>query len=225
MQTIESLVHHLQQFAKPENIEGMKRFGINTASALGVPMPPLRELATMLKKTSERHTLAETLWRSGIHELRILATMVDNPPEVTLEQVTRWIQDVNSWDLCDQLCSKLLRKTPFAYDLIVIWSSNPQEFVRRAAFSLLATMAVHDKKSLNQQFIQYLPLILEYATDERNFVKKSVNWSLRQIGKRNPELCAECTIVARQLAITPSKSARWIAHDALRELSQYCQNL
>lgn len=194
----------------------MERVAINTANALGLPMPLLR---TKAREYRRRHDVALALWDTGIHEARIMASLVDDPKQVSSEQVDAWSADFDSWDMCDQCCINLFRLTPFAHDKITAYAADGREFVRRTAFVLIATLAVHDKASGDNVFIDYLPLIERYSCDERNFVRKAVNWALRQIGKRNLNLNTEAVITARRLADSPDPSERWIGRDALRELT------
>jgi 3-methyladenine DNA glycosylase AlkD len=194
----------------------MARFGINPKNTLGVPIPMLRSMA---KEIGKNHALAEELWSSGIHEARILACMIDEPKTVTEEQMDRWVEDFDSWDVCDQCCSNLFDKTGFAYRKAVEWSGRKEEFVKRAGFVLMATLSVHDKKADDTKFADFLPLIEACAVDDRNFVKKAVNWALRQIGKRNLNLNKMAAATARKMRDMDSASARWIASDALRELA------
>jgi 3-methyladenine DNA glycosylase AlkD len=210
------MVAQLRARANPAALEGMARFGINPASALGISMPDLRALA---RRTGRDHRLAQDLWETGLHEARILASLVDDPREVDEEQLERWVKDFDSWDVCDQVCSNLFDRTPFAYQKAVEWSGRGEEFVKRAGFVLMAGLAVHDKKAGDEQFESFLPLIVREAVDERNFVKKAVNWALRGIGKRNRNLNTHALETAREIAQLDSKTARWIAADALRELS------
>ena len=177
-------------------------------------MPELRKLA----QGKEDHALAEQLWQTGIHEARILAGLVDDPVQVTGEQMERWAGDFNSWDLCDQVCLNLFRRSPLAIEKAVSWSERPEEYVKRASFVLMATLAVHAKKANDEVFLAFLPIIQYASTDERNFVKKAVNWALRQIGKRNPDLRQAAIQAAMQIQEIDSRSARWIAADALKEL-------
>ena len=173
----------------------------------------------MAKEIGKNHDLAQPLWSSGIHEARLLATMIDTPKSVTEIQMESWVKDFDSWDLCDQCCLNLFRKTPLAHQKAVEWSARQEEFVKRAGFVLMATLAVHDKKAGDEVFIAWLPFIKREATDERNFVKKAVNWALRQIGKRNLTLNQVAIQTAQAIQQLDSKSARWIATDALRELT------
>jgi 3-methyladenine DNA glycosylase AlkD len=209
------IINRLKAASSQKNREGMARFGINTEIAFGTPMPSIRKLA---KEIGKNHELAEELWKAKIHETRILACLIDEPAKVSEKQITVWANDFNSWDLCDQCCMNLFDKTPFAYELAIEFAKNEKEFVRRAGFAIIASLAVHDKKADDKKFIQFLPLIKKYSTDERNFVRKAVNWALRQIGKRNPNLKEEAIKLAEGIQKIDSKSAKWIASDALREL-------
>lgn len=206
----------LQALAKPENVEGMRHFGMLGENRLGIAIPELRRLA---KEHGKDHAMALSLWHSGIPEARILASMIEDPQEVSVYQVEEWVSGFNSWDVCDQVCMNLLEKVPSAVARIPAWAAREEEFVRRAAFSLLACLAWHDKKASNESFTAYFPLIRQAAAaDERNFVKKAVNWALRNIGKRNPALNQAAIQLAENLQRMDSKSARWIGADALREL-------
>ncbi|MDZ4246274.1 MAG: DNA alkylation repair protein [Dehalococcoidia bacterium] len=172
----------------------------------------------MAKKLGKDHELALELWRTGIAEARILASMVDAADKVTGSQMEEWVEDFNSWDICDQVCMNLFDKAPLAWEKVAEWSEREEEFVKRAAFTLIACLAWHDKKSGNEKFVSLLPVIIKGSTDERNFVKKAVNWALRHIGKRNVELNKAAIIAAEQIRKLDSKAARWIASDAIREL-------
>lgn len=206
----------LQQQARPDQLAGMARFGMNPERRLGVAVPTLRSLAKTLGRD---HALAQALWDSGWADARILAAYVAEPQCLTTTQMDAWAQDFNAWDVCDQVCTHAFTRRPdLAWDRVVAWSAQPQEFVRRAAFALLAALAVHDKQAADAQFLAQLPLLEAAAADERNFVKKAVNWALRQMGKRNPALLAQAVACAYRLRQQPSRSARWIAADALREL-------
>ncbi len=207
----------LRALSNPKNVEGMARFGINPENTLGVSIPNLRKLA---KEIGKDHALAQQLWSSGIHEARILACFIDEPELVTEGQMERWAEDFDSWDVCDQVCGNLFDKTRFAYGKAFEWSKRKEEFVKRAGFAMMAWLAVHDKKADDAEFIKFLPIIKRESIDERNFVRKAVNWALRQIGKRNGKLKKEAIRTAREILKSHSKSrsARWIASDALREL-------
>jgi 3-methyladenine DNA glycosylase AlkD len=206
----------LRSISNPEAVLSMARFGIKAEKAVGVSVPALRRLARDIGKD---HQLALDLWDSGLHEARELATMIADPKQVTEELMERWVKDIDSWDVCDHYCGNLWDKTPFAYRKAGEWSRRPEEFVKRAAFSLMAALAVHDKKAKDDTFNRLLPIIKREAKDERNFVKKAVNWALRQIGKRNRILNGKAIETALEIQKLNSKSARWIAADALRELT------
>ena len=205
----------LRDMGDPAQLPGMARFGINTESALGISVTRLRALARTLGRD---HDLAAALWDSGVHEARILATIVDDPAEVDEAQMEAWADDFDSWDLCDQACGNLFDRTPFAFAKAAEWSTREEEFVRRAGFALMATAAVHRKDLPDRRFEELLPLIRAGATDDRNSVKKAVSWALRQIGKRSPRLHARAIETGRRIERIDAPAARWIARDALREL-------
>jgi 3-methyladenine DNA glycosylase AlkD len=208
----------LKQFEKqrdPDAVAGMARYGIKHENAYGISIPTLRRMA---REIGRDRRLAQQLWKSRIHEGRILAGMIDDPAKVTERQLERWVLDFDSWDLCDQCCSNLFRKTPFAWKKAVEWSGREEEFVKRAGFTLMACLAVHDKASDDKRFERLFVPIRRGATDERNFVRKAVNWALRQIGKRNAALNRRAIAVAIEIKKIDTRSARWIASDALREL-------
>ena len=211
----EEVIKKLKKKANRKNVEGMARFGIASTNTLGVSIYDLRPMA---KEIGKNHRLALRLWKSGIHEARILASYIDEPAKVTEGQMEDWAADFDSWDVCDQVC-ELFGKTPYAYKKIVDWSKRKEEFVKRAAFALIAEMAWHDKEANDNQFKRLFPHIIRESTDERNFVKKAVNWALRNIGKRRPGLKKEAINAAKEIQKIDSKSARWIAADALRELN------
>ena len=213
----ERLLAALRAHANPDNVAGMARYGISTAGTPGVPVHVLRRMA---KEAGRDHALAESLWNSGIHEARILATLVDDPARVTARQMDRWVRDLDSWDVCDQACQNLFRYTPLAFAKAAQWARAKPEFVRRAGFSLMAGLAVKARDAADEQFAAFLPLIAEAASDDRNMVRKAVNWALRQIGKRNPRLHQMAMAAAGEIQRQDSRSAGWIAADALRELSR-----
>ena len=205
----------LRQVASPAYREGMLRFGIANHKALGVKVPEIRKLARQIKKD---HNLALELWETGVHEARLLATMIADPKQVTPALIDKWTLDFETWDVCDQACGNLFDRTPFAIHKAIEFSAREDEFVKRAGFVLMAELAVHDKKADDLVFIQFFPIMEREAWDERNFVKKAINWSLRQIGKRNGRLKPFAIATAERIAIQNSKAAKWIAADALREL-------
>ncbi|HMP74690.1 MAG TPA: DNA alkylation repair protein [Kiritimatiellia bacterium] len=210
-----SILNDLRRLAQPSNLAGMARFGIDTSSALGVPIPALRRLARAHRRD---HALALALWATGVHEARILASLVDDPAKVTASQMDAWVREIDSWDICDQVCNNLFNRTPHAWSKAVQWSRRQPEFVRRAGYVLMATLAVHDKQATDADFEPCFDAIRRGAADDRNFVKKAVNWALRQIGKRNSALRSRAIAVARDLEALDAPAARWIARDALREL-------
>jgi len=210
------ILKKLKSFYSPANIAGMARYGINVKNAFGVPAPVLRQMAREHRKD---HGLALRLWASGIHDAKSLATLCDDPRQVSEEQMERWARDFDSWDVVDGCCNNLFRMTPHAYRKAVEWTKRDEEYVKRAGYVLMACLAVHDKAAPDSTFLRFLPLIKKGARDERNFVKKAVNWALRQIGKRNPSLQKKAIQAAREIHALDSKSARWIASDALRELT------
>jgi 3-methyladenine DNA glycosylase AlkD len=212
---VAEVVDRLKARAQPDQLEGMARYGISVDHRLGVSIPELRRLA---KELGRDHRLALGLWRTGIADARILASMVDDPAALTEAQMEKWVKDFDSWDVCDQVCDNLFEKAPFVWKKITDWSAREEEFVKRAAFALMACLAWHDKKAGDARFIEFFPLIVRGATDERNYVKKAVNWALRNIGKRNPRLNAASIALAREIQRLDSKAARWIAADAIREL-------
>ena len=212
---LDAILEMLRSKANPRNVEGMARFGINPHNTLGVSIPTLREMA---KGIGKDHDLAQELWDSQIHEARILACLIDDPKEVNGRQMERWVRDFDSWDVCDQCCSNLFDRTTHAHEKAMKWAGSDEEFVKRAGFVLMAALAVHDKKSDDAAFARFLPIIVKGSTDERNFVRKAVNWALRQIGKRNLALNRMAVETALSIQKIDSRSARWVASDALREL-------
>ena len=207
----------LRRRANGKVLSGMGRFGIKGKHMLGVSIPEIRQIA---KKAGKDHTLAAGLWRSGIHEARILACMIDEPARVTEAQMERWAAGFDSWDLCDQCCGSLFDKTRYAYSKAMEWSGDRREFVKRAGYSIMASLAVHDKMADDSEFTAFLPFIKMGATDGRNFVRKGVSWALRQIGKRNSRLRIMAIRTAEEIKDMDSGSSGWIASDVLRELGR-----
>jgi 3-methyladenine DNA glycosylase AlkD len=212
----EEIIQKLKSLENPENVKGMARYGINTTHTLGISIYQLRPLAQEIGKN---HSLALRLWKSGIHDARLLACFIDDPKKVTTDQMDIWADDFDSWDVCDQACTSLFDLTIFAYEKVHQWSEDDKEFKKRAAFSLIAGLAVHDKNAADTAFEQFFPLIFKHSVDNRNFVKKAVNWALRNIGKRNQFLNKRAVETAREILRIDTPSARWIANDALRELT------
>ncbi|MGX5828498.1 DNA alkylation repair protein [Mesorhizobium sp. 43Arga] len=213
--TAQDIVAHLRSIGTEENRAGMARFGINITTALGVGNTDLRPLARKLKRNHER-SLA--LWTSGIREARLMAAFTGEPKKITIEECRRWASDFDSWEVVDTV-SDLFVDTPFWRTLIEEFAVDEREFVRRTAFAMLAWAAVHLKRETDATFLSYLPLIEVHAGDPRNFVRKAVNWALRQIGKRSMGLYTPALAVAKKLADSPDKTARWIGKDAVKELS------
>jgi len=198
--------------------ENLARFGITAPKAFGVSMANIQALAKRLGKS---HDLAAALWDTGWYEVRLLTSFVDEPARVTPEQMDCWCRDFDNWGICDTLCFHLFDRTPHAWSKVAPWSEERDEFVKRAAFALLASLAGHDKRATDEPFLDSLPLIERAATDERNFVKKGVSWALRMIGRRNAALNAAALEVARRLAASPDAAARWIGKDALKDFARW----
>ena len=212
---VKLVIDRLRSLGDPKAVEGMTRFGIQSSNSLGVSVPRLRTLA---REVGRDHMLALKLWETGLHDARLLATMVDDPRKVTLEQMDKWVRDFDSWDVVDGSCGNLFDKTPFAVAKAKQWCKREEKFVKRAGFVMMAELAVHDKEAKDKVFLDFLPLIVGGASDERNFVKKAVNWALRQIGKRNMKLNKAAVSTARRIRKIDSGAAKWVAADALREL-------
>lgn len=217
--TADEIIKKLERLGTPENVVGMARFAITTKKAFGVPAPLLKQLAKDLKKQAEdRHTLALQLWETGIHEARMIACLIDDPKLITEKQMDSWVKDFDNWATCDSTCGHLFCRTEFAYKKVLEWSEREEEFIKRAGIVLIAWLAVHDKKASDDKITEFLTILEQKSDDERNFIKKAVNWSLRQIGKRNLYLNKLAIESATRIKAKNTKSARWIAADALREL-------
>jgi 3-methyladenine DNA glycosylase AlkD len=225
----QALLGELEAKGSEKDRAGMARYGIKVDDAFGVSIYELRRMAKPLRRD---HELALALWATGNHEARLLATIVDDPARVDEAQMEAWVADVDSWDVCDQLTSNLFDKTPLAYEKAYEWAARDDEFVRRAAFALIAALAWQDKREPDERILAFLPLVEAHAFDERNFVKKAVNWALRNIGKRNLALNAAAVACAERIRAAANaraggerggdpgaRSARWVAADALRELT------
>jgi 3-methyladenine DNA glycosylase AlkD len=215
MMEFEAVLAELRAMADPSAVDGMARFGIATDGTLGISVPKLRALA---RRAGRNHALAAALWATGIHEARSLAAMVDEPAKVTAAQMDRWAAKFDSWDIVDGCCGELFDKTPYAWEKAMQWSGDRREYIKRAGFVLMAMLAVHDKRAEDAAFLAFLPVIEREAGDERNFVKKAVNWALRQIGKRNAALNAAAIATGEAIRASGTRSGRWIAADAQREL-------
>ncbi|KZX11905.1 DNA alkylation repair protein [Methanobrevibacter filiformis] len=212
---IDKIIKTFEKLADPEQVDGMARFGINPKNTYAIRMPVIKKIA---KDYKNNHSLALDLWKIDTRETRILASLVDVPKEVTSNQMDNWAEEFDYWEICDQCCINLFRKTEFAYEKIQTWSESEKEFVKRAAFALIATLAVHDKNQKDEAFIELLDLVEKHSNDNRKLVKKAVNWALRQIGKKNMKLNEIAIEKAKEIDKIDSKAAHWIAKDALREL-------
>ena len=206
----------LKRHGSTRTREQMAGFGIPPGKAFGVPMKAMQQLA---KRLGQDHTLAAALWATGQYEARIVAAYVDVPERVTPGQMDRWCRDFDNWGICDTVCFVLFDRTPHAFAKVTQWSRRREEFVKRAAFALLASLALHDKESGDARFTACLPLVEKAAADERNFVKKGVSWALRAVGRRSAGLNDEAIAVARRLAASPEAAPRWVGKGALRELT------
>ena len=218
--TADEIVNELASLGSLANIEVMGRFGIVTTKAFGITTPVLKQFAREVKRKAEdRHALAQELWATGIYEARAIAFMIDDPKQVTRKQMDDWARDFDNWATVDGTCCYLFCRTPFAYDKAFEWAEKKPEFIKRAGFSVMAYLAVHDKKAADEKLSAFLPVIEKHSDDERNFVKKAVNWALRQIGKRKLSLNKLAVETALRIKKQNTRSARWIAADALRELT------
>lgn len=210
-----AVVEELRAAADPSRRPGMARVGIEIQRALGVSIPDCRRIA---RRHRDDHGLALGLWATGIHEARIVASMVDDPAQLSVVQMESWVSDVDSWDVCDQLCGNLFGPTPFAFARARAWTRREEELVKRAGFVIVAGRASRDRAHADAFWLRWFPAIRGGATDDRNYVKKAVSWALRGIGKRNAELNLAASAEAERLLTLEARSARWIGRDALREL-------
>ena len=214
--TLQQTLQALRKKGSQRTIDGMKRFGIDSVDAFGVSAPDIRMIA---KQITRDHALALSLWETDIHEARILAVLIAEPERATLSLMDSWTREMRNWAQCDAACGEYFQRTRFAETLPERWCRQPKEFVRRAGFVMMAAMAVHHKQMDDSTFEDFFPLIIEYSIDERNFVRKGVNWALRQIGKRNIRLHKKAIALSKEIQNIPSPTAKWIATDALRELN------
>jgi 3-methyladenine DNA glycosylase AlkD len=212
---VKTVVAELQRVGTKRNVDGMARFGICAVKVYGVSKPKLDELA---KKIGRNHDLGLTLWATGIHDAKILAGMISEPAKVTISQMEEWVRDFDNWDTCDGTCCHLFVFAAPAWEKAIAWTRRKEEFQKRAGFALLAYLACHDKSAENARFTNFLKIIERESDDDRNFVRKAVNWALRNIGKRNTKLNRAAIAAAGRLRKRESRVARWIAADALREL-------
>ncbi len=208
----------MQRLSTKKDLANLARFGITASQPLGVSMANLKQLA---KRVGKDHDLAQALWATGCYEARMLAALIGEPGRVTPAQMDRWCRDFDNWAVCDTLCFHLFDRTPHAWDKVRVWGNQEAEFVKRAGFALLASLALHDKLAPDARFVPFFPLIERGAADERNFVKKGVSWALRGIGRRNAQLRTSALRVARRLADSDHAGARWVGKDALRDLERH----
>lgn len=214
--TTDSVLAELRSMANPENVAGMARFGINPEGTLGISIYDLRKMA---KRMGKNHDLALALYASSIHEAKLLACFVADPHRVTPDLMDQWALGFDSWDVTDQVCTSLFDQTEHAWAKAEEWSTRPEEFIKRGAFALMAGLAWHHKSAPDERFEPFFAIILRESWDERNFVKKAINWALRNIGKRNSALHQRAIQTADEIMQTGTKAGRWIARDALRELT------
>jgi len=215
---IDEIIKELKKNANSKNIETERFFGNQGENMLGITVTFLRKF---VKKIPKDHKLAIELWNTGIYEAKMLATMVDEWEKVTEKQMDKWVKEFDSWGICDGACMNLLCKTPFVEKKIFEYAKSKKEYIRRTAFTLIACLSFKKRELKDKEFVKYFELIKEYSFDERNFVKKAVNWALRQIGKRNENLNKKALKVAYDILKLDTKSARWIAHGAINELEKW----
>jgi 3-methyladenine DNA glycosylase AlkD len=216
LQTVEVVLFELKKCARPDQLTGMAKYGMTIENRLGVSVPEVRRIA---KEIGKNHTLALELWKTKIAEARMVASMIADPNELASDEMDSWVKDFNSWDVCDQVCMNLFDKTPLAWNKVIQWSEREEEFVKRAAYALIACLAWHDKSAEDEKFIKLLPLISNAIYDNRNYVKKAASWALRHIGKRNERLHPVILKEAEQLKNNKNKTARWIGSDTVRDLT------
>lgn len=212
----EELLLTLHNLADPAVKAAQERFAIRGENSLGISLYTLRDLAKGIRS----HQLALELWETGIHEARMLAAMVEEPAKATLDQVEKWVSDFDSWDICDITTDEVFIHTPFIHDRINAWATREEEFVKRAAFASIAALVIHRKEIPDEQVKPFFSLIRSAANDPRNFVKKSVNWALRNIGKFRPQLRAQAWALAEELAQSMDKTTHWIGRDAVKEFEK-----
>jgi 3-methyladenine DNA glycosylase AlkD len=218
MNSVEKILEDLQKLSSPEAKAAQVYFKVGSEKNLGLRTPDMRKIA---KQIGINHKLALQLWKTGIHEARHVAIFIADPKQVTEKLMERWLKDFRSWDTVDNCCGTLFEKTPWAFEKAIEWTRRKKEFEKRAGFVMMAELAIHDKKSEDKRYEQFFPYLIAESHDERNFVKKAINWALRQIGKRNERLCKKAILVAKEIQKKGDAASRWIASDALRELEKY----
>jgi 3-methyladenine DNA glycosylase AlkD len=214
---VDTALSWLERHGSKRGIDSMARYAIPSDTAFGVSMKDIQKLAKILGRN---HDLAEQLWQTNRYEARMLTAYVDEPERVTAAQMDRWCKDFDNWAICDTLCFSLFDRTPHAWKKVVQWSTKKPEFVKRAAFALMACVALHDKTAPDAKFRPWLPIIEKGASDERNFVKKGVSWALRAVGRRSKSLRAESIALAKRLASSEDPTERWVGKDVLRDLQK-----
>ncbi|HYV94491.1 MAG TPA: DNA alkylation repair protein [Chitinophagales bacterium] len=218
MDSAEKILKELKKASSAGVKSIQEHFGVLNVNSYGLTTPQMRKIA---KQIGMNHELALQLWKTGVHEARHIAIFIADPKQVTERLMEQWLKDFNSWDIVDNCCGTLFEKTPLAFDKAIEWTKRKKEFEKRAGFVMMAELAVHDKKSEDKKYEQFFPYLIAESHDERNFVKKAINWALRQIGKRNERLCKKAIVVAKQIQKKGDAASRWIASDALRELERY----
>lgn len=218
MKTVKEVLDAIKKASTPEGIKKKAYFGITEVGNFGLTSPQIKNIARDIGKN---HSLALELWETSVHEARHIAVLIADKKMVTEKLMNKWVKDFNSWDIVDDCCGKLFCKTPFAYEKAVEWSERKNEFEKRAGFALMATLAVHDKNAKDIEFEKFFPFLLRESHDERNFVRKAINWAIRQIGKRNKRLCKKAIKLSEVILKKDDKPSHWIATDALRELNKY----
>lgn len=213
--TLDQVLQRLEKEANASQAKSIERWGISAEKAYGIKLPVLRKLAKEIGKDTR---LAKQLWNEGHHEGKLLAGLVADPREVSLELMDKWVSEIYSWDVCDQLCINLLVKLDDRWSLPERWAHHESEYIRRAGLVMIVSLRIHDKKAKDEDFEAFFPLLKQYATDERNFVKKAVNWAIRELGKRSIDHHPAMIALCHELLEMDSKSAKWSARDALREL-------
>ena len=218
MNSVDEILKEMKKVSSAKAKAAKEYFGISTGTSYGLTTPQSKAIA---KKIGKNHALALELWKTKVHEACHIASLIADPLQTDERLMEKWLKDFNSWDIVDGTCTYLFRKHPLAYEKALEWSSREKEFEKRAGFTMMANLAVHDKKASDKMMEQFFEPILRESSDERNFVRKAVNWALRQIGKRNERLCRKAIAVAKQMQKKGDASSRWIAADALRELERY----
>ncbi len=221
MKTVKEILTEIRKHSSTEIKKSREYFGIKNINSYGLTSPQMQSIS---KSIGKNHSLALELWNTGIHEAMHIAIMIADSKLLTEKLMERWLKDFNSWDIVDNCCGTLFIKSPAAYEKAIEWSGRKKEFEKRAGFSLMAMLAVHDKIAGDKNFESFFPYLLRESSDERNFVRKSVNWAIRQIGKRNLRLCKKAIELSEEIKLKDDSTSRWISTDALRELKGYMKD-